>query len=264
MIWIRHVSRALGAAFRRRRLLYFLVYQQVEQRYNRSLMGFLWTLLSPALTFATFVIVFSFINQWDFRNFQLYFLSGYVFWNFFSTGILMAADSVVGNPVYITRVRIPAIFLPLSSIGVSFIDLGAGILILAICLLWNGMPIYALIASLPVSVLCSVAFASGLGLITATCTVFFRDFRHLLNSIMFLWFFFSPILWQSERVSGPAALLVEWNPVTPFLRLLQEPAWRGDFPGEHAIMQAAVFSAIALAGGLLVFTSTERKFYYHL
>src|ERR1700731_990150 len=99
------------------------VLQQLRQRYQSSVLGFLWTLLNPLLVYASFCLIFSVINRWDLKSYGIYFFSGYMAWTFFSSASLLAADSVIANAVYVTRVYVPKAVFPLSSIAVSLIDL---------------------------------------------------------------------------------------------------------------------------------------------
>src|SRR5579883_1242230 len=109
-----------------------LVLQQLRQRYQSSILGFLWTLLNPLLTYLSFCVVFSYINHADLREYGIYFFSGYMAWTFFATGIGMAADSIVNNASYVTRVYVPKTILPLACVAVSTVDLAASFLVLAL------------------------------------------------------------------------------------------------------------------------------------
>ena len=86
----------LKEAYEYRDLLRELVYQQLHQRYQGSVLGFLWTLVLPLLTFGCFSVIFSFLNHWELKDYGIYFFSGYIFWILFSNSCLGAAESVVG------------------------------------------------------------------------------------------------------------------------------------------------------------------------
>lgn len=251
-------------AYQYRSFLFQLVYQQLDQRYHGSLFGFLWTLLLPLLIFVSFTVIFSVLNNWDMRDFGLYFLSGYVFWNLFSTGCSMGAESVVGNAVYVTRVYVPKILLPLASVAVSLVDLAAGMVILAILMLAVGAPFSVAMVFLTVSSLIAVVFVAGMAMLCAVANVFLRDFRHLLNSLLFILFFFCPILWKAQTAPPKARLFLQVNPLVPFLNAFQAPIWKGELPAMDSIAVAAAIAVASLLLGLSAFFHAERKFYYYL
>lgn len=254
----------LREAYHYRSFLLQLVYQQLDQRYHGSLLGFLWTILHPLIMFLSFTIIFSVLNNWDMRDFGVYFLSGYVFWNLFSTGCSLAAESVVGNAVYVTRVYVPKILLPLASVVVSLVDLAAGLAILLALVAILGAPFSPAMLFLPVSALLAALFLSGAALMCAMANVFFRDFRYLLNSLLFIWFFFSPILWKAEAAPPAARLFLQVNPLVPFLDTFQSPVWKGEFPSVVSIGAAAILACIALVLGTALFFRVEDRLYYYL
>jgi ABC-type polysaccharide/polyol phosphate export permease len=254
----------LKEAYQYRTFLYQLVYQQLDQRYHGSVLGFLWTLLFPLLIFVSFTLIFSVLNNWDMKDFGVYFLSGYVFWNLFATGCSMAAESIVGNAVYVTRVYVPKILLPLASVAVSLVDLGAGLAILIGLMVAVGAPLSPAMLFLPVSALMAALFVAGVSMVCAIANVFLRDFRHLLNSVLFIWFFFSPILWKPEVVPAKARWLLQVNPLVPFLHAFQMPVWKGELPGPGSLASAAALAAAALLLGIASFFHVERRLYYYL
>ena len=241
-----------------------LLYQQLRQRYQGSVLGFFWTLLNPLLIFVSFSLIFSVLNNWDLKDYGVYFLSGYVAWNFFASSCLSAAESVVGHAAYVTRVYVPKAVFPLASVAVSLIDLLAGIVILCLIMLFVGAPFSLPMLFLPISVLLLVMFACGAALLCAQWNVLFRDFRYLLSSLLFVWFFFTPILWKADQVKGNAANYVLYNPAAFFLQLFQAPVWKGALPPAQLIATSAIIAAVLLWVGLYSFLRSERSFFYYL
>jgi ABC-type polysaccharide/polyol phosphate export permease len=251
-------------AYQYRAFLYQLVYQQLDQRYHGSVLGFLWTLLLPLLVFSSFTLIFSVLNNWNMKDFGVYFLSGYLFWNLFSVSCAMAAESVVGNAPYVTRVYVPKILLPLASVAVNLVDFAAGMAILALLMLAVGAPFSTAMFFLPVAAMTAIVFVAGVSMLCALANVFLRDFRHLLNSLLFLWFFFCPILWKADSAPPKAKIFLEINPLVPFLRTFQVPVWKGVLPGLDSILLAAGIALASLLLGVFLFLRCERKLYYYL
>lgn len=247
-----------------RELLTRLVYQNLHQRYQGSVLGFLWTLLAPLLVFISFSIIFTALNNWNLRDYGVYFFAGYVVWIFFSNTCLMACDSIIGNPIFVARVYVPKALLPLASVAVNFVDLMAAFVVLAIIMLAVGAHFSVAMLFLPISTLLVLLFVTGASMVCAVANVFFRDFRHMLGSLLFIWFFFSPILWKAEAAPEKARLLLGLNPIVPFLAMFQYPIWKGTLPPAGSIVAAASYAGVALVMGLLAFYGTERRFYYYL
>jgi ABC-2 type transport system permease protein len=198
------------------------------------------------------------------RDYGIYFFSGYIFWNFFSASSTLAAESIVGNPVYVTRVYVPKILLTVASVAMSLVDLAASMVILIGLMLYFGAPFSGAMLFLPVSLMIAILFVTGLSLLFAVANVFLRDFRHLLGSFLFLWFFFSPVLWKASPANAKAALLLKVNPIVPMLAMFQMPIWKGEVPSASVILIASSMGIGVLLVGIAAFLRTERRFYYYL
>jgi ABC-type polysaccharide/polyol phosphate export permease len=240
------------------------VRQQLHQRYQASLLGFLWTLINPLLLFVSFSLIFSVLNRADLKVYGVYFFSGYMTWIFFSTGVTNAAESIIANAGYVTRIHVPNLLFPLAAVAVSLVDLLASFLILAGLMVITGATFSPALAILPISVLFLIIFVCGVGILFAASTVFLRDFRHLLSSILFLWFFFSPILFRLDGLPREARRYFEWNPILPFLRLFQSPISSGVLPDGQDFLRSALLAVGVLALGCFTFVRSEKKFYYYL
>lgn len=241
-----------------------LVYQQLHQRYNGSVLGFLWTLINPLLVYASFSVIFSMINHWDLKDYGVYFFSGYMFWNFFANSCMQGAESVVGNAGYVTRLYVPRMLFPLATLAVNLVDLGAAMLILFSLMAVLETPFTPALFALPGFILISAVFVAGAAMLCAVCNVFLRDFRHLISSLLFLWFFFSPVLWKLDSMSAHVRGYLDRNPVFPFLTLFHDSIWLGQLPPLTTVLLSCGIAALTFFAGVAIFIRKEGEFYYYL
>jgi len=76
---------ALGrmrGVWRYRELLHSLVVRNLKVKYQRSLLGFVWTLVNPLFTVAVLGVVFSHVVRIPLPHYWAFLLSGYFVWNF--------------------------------------------------------------------------------------------------------------------------------------------------------------------------------------
>ena len=243
----RTMSERLSALFERRDFMKELVRQQLRQRYQSSVLGFLWTLLNPLLVYVSFCIIFSYINHSNLKDYGIYFFSGYMAWTFFANTISSGADSIVANAGYVTRVHVPKAVFPLASVAVNLVDLAASFIILVALMLILGAKFSPALLTLPISAVLLAVFSTGAALLTARWTVLLRDFRQLLNSILFIWFFFCPILYRSSVIPQHVRLYFNLNPMLPYLHLFQAPISGASVPAASDFL-----SALLLATGTIV------------
>ena len=82
-VWLR-----LGELWRARELFVFLVRKEIKVKYKNSVLGFLWSMLNPALTLAVFYVLFTYFLPNGIPNFVIYMFSAMLVWNLFQTGVL--------------------------------------------------------------------------------------------------------------------------------------------------------------------------------
>src|SRR3974377_879923 len=80
-----------------RELLLNLVRKELKVKYKNSVLGFLWSLVNPAVTIAVFSIIFSVILANSIPDFALFLMSGVLIFNMFQNGTSAAVGAVVGN-----------------------------------------------------------------------------------------------------------------------------------------------------------------------
>jgi lipopolysaccharide transport system permease protein len=238
--------------------------QQLRVRYRGSVLGFVWTLLFPLLTCVSFTLIFGYISHADLKSYGVYFLSGYVPWLFFVNSASLANGSILGNANYVSKILVPKSVFPISSVFMSLVDLLAGLLALAIVMVFVSAPFSASLLIVPVSVVLTAAFTLGVCLLFASLNVFLRDFGHLWAVVSFLWFFFTPILYPMKNIPAGPRQYFELNPILPFIRLFQNPISNGTLPDPQTFLLAAVYSVASLLLGFTFFARQQRRFYLYL
>jgi len=247
-----------------RELFSELLRVQVDQRYNGSALGVLWALAMPLITILSFSLIFAGLSGSNLADYGVYFFCGYVPWTFFQAASLHAAESLVGNAFYVTRISMPKQILPLVAVAMNGIDAAASMAILFALMPLLGAPYHVSMLCLPASVALTVAAVSGLALLCAQANVFFRDFRYLLNSALFLWFFFSPVLWKPESISAALQPYYRVNPAVVFLELFQLPIHRGLIPAAQTWAMASFWAIALVLAGSASFAANRKRFYFYL
>ena len=238
--------------------------QQLKTRYRASVLGFFWTLLNPVLTCLVLSTVGSYINRWDLRTTGLYFFAGYMPWMFFVVATSAATFAIVGNAHYVNRIYVPRAIFPISTALVNLVDLTAGMLVVLVYMAIVRRDFTPALAILPVAIVLLGMFVLGLSFLFAAVNVFLRDFQYLWNSLSFLWFFFTPILYPITAIPETVRPYFEMNPILPFIRLFQQPICYGVMPSMETFGLAVLYSVLAVGVGVPAFFRSERSFYLYL
>src|SRR3954447_26808606 len=156
-----------------------MVVQELRVRYQRSVLGFFWTLLNPILMMATLTLVFSQLFGMTKEDYALYLFAGMVPWGFLSGGLNDCAVSFITNEGLIRKIYLPKLIFPLSRVLINLTTFILSMAALSPRLKPSGARFPPPLLLLPLVVALFTAFTLGLGLVVATTNTFFRDCGHL-------------------------------------------------------------------------------------
>jgi ABC-2 type transport system permease protein len=223
-----NLRQRLVELWRYRELFVGLVRKELKVKYKESILGFLWSMLNPALYLVVFYIVFQIILGSGIPQFPIFLLSGLLVWNLFTSALPAATGSVVGNSAIVKKVSFPREILALATVGASLVHffLQSIVLLLAL-ILFHHAPAYGYLPLLIPAIIALLLFTAALGVLLAAVNVYFRDMQHLLELALLAWFWATPIVYQYDLVASKKqshALLYHiyrLNPITPIVLTFQ-------------------------------------------
>jgi lipopolysaccharide transport system permease protein len=256
-----HASSPLGRLWRYRELLRGLVIRNLKVKYQRSLLGFVWTLVNPLLTVSILVLVFSHVVRIQVPQYWAFLLSGYFVWNFMLQ-TLNTGTYIFSEHSRLTRsVAFPSEILVFGAAGSRLIEFAAEIsLILLALILFHHHRVPASFALLPVLILIQLLLAIGLALPIATLSVFYYDVYHALPIALTTLFYLSPVFYPAEMVPEAARPFYFLNPVAGLLTLYHDVVYAGRMPSFTLLggMLGAAVTVYAL--GYAIFRRYARVF----
>jgi ABC-type polysaccharide/polyol phosphate export permease len=182
-----------------------LVRRNVKVRYVQSVLGLYWALINPLVTTAVLSIVFSVIirAQVEGAPYFLFLLAGLLGWNFFANAVSDATQSLLAYSNLLGKVPFPREVLPSGFVAARLVDFAGSLLVLLVLVVLfypQGLGPTAL--WLPVLLAVQFIFALGVGFIASTANLFYRDVQQLVQLLLMLGFFLTPVLY-------PIGLLLE-------------------------------------------------------
>lgn len=217
-LWLRLVE-----IWRSRELLVYLVRSEIKVKYKNSVLGLLWSMISPAMTLFVYTLVFGYFLKNGMPDFVLYLFSGLLLWNFFSTGVVTATGVIVNNAGLVKKVAFPREILALAAVGSSgvfFFFQCCVMVIFMVALQWG--PAWSLLYLLVVGMAPTLVLACALAVLFAAVNVYMRDMLHLVTVVVgSAWFWWCPMVYAySGNVAAELARHhLTWvyflNPMTP-------------------------------------------------
>lgn len=237
-------------AGRTARLLPALIRREIRTRYRSSVLDLAWALLVPVSLLLVYGLVLT--QSFGVEGACSPYLStawiGLVVWTFFATSVGHGVTTLLSSGDLITKVYFPREALPLSVVGASLLDLGIGMLSVAILLPIQGLsPSWvALWAVLPL--LLVIAWSALIAVLVSVLAVFFRDVVHGVNLVLRVGFFATPVVYETNFLPEAFRFTARYNPVTVAIDGLRDCLLCGQRPelrllGTHLLVGAAAFVA---------------------
>ncbi len=240
-----------------------LVSQELKVRYQRSVLGFFWTLVNPLLMMMTLSSVFSFLDA-DLENYTVYLFAGMVPWGLLNGSIGECATCIIANEGLIRKIYVPKLVFPLSRVLINLVTTGLSMISLFVLLGPLGARPSAAMLLLPVALLLFSMFAMGLGLMVATANTFYRDCGHLVGVFLQAWYFATPIIYRVQRFPESALWRFRLNPAYYFIELFHDIIYAGRWPAPGLWLGATTIAAVSLGAGYAIFKSHEDKMVFRL
>jgi lipopolysaccharide transport system permease protein len=254
--------------WRYRELFYILAWRDISVRYRQTVIGVAWALLQPLLTMFIMTVVFGKVARLPSEGaapYALMVFAAMLPWQFFSTSLSSAGQSLVGNSQLISKVYFPRMIIPASAAIASFVDFLISFALLGVVMAWYRFWPDWRILTLPIFTALAFLAATGPGLLITAMNVKYRDFRYLVPFIVQFGLYVSPVAYSStvirERFGDGLFAIYSLNPMVAVIDGFRWAILGGEariyWPG-FAISLA--FTLLFLAIGVWYFRKTERTF----
>lgn len=234
-------GRGLLDVYGDRFLLKLLVRKEIKVRYRGSVLGLLWSYVKPLVQFLIYFVALGiFLNlQRGTPNYAIYLFAGIVLVNFFTESLSNATRSIVDNRDLIRKIYLPRELFPVSTVWVSAAHFLPQLLVLiGACLVVGWTPSVLQLAAVVLIFGMVAVLATGLGLMFGAVNVYFRDSENIVDMIVMVVTWASPVLYvwsMVERVMGPWFWVYQLNPVTVAVEVFHWAFWEPTLKADQMV-----------------------------
>jgi lipopolysaccharide transport system permease protein len=196
----------LAELYRFRELLWILVLRDLKVRYKNSALGFLWSLINPAVQVAVMsFVVKNFLHE-EVPNLSAYIFCAFLPWSFFQLALLDTSHSLIVNERLMKKVYFPREIIPLSLVLSNLIHLLLAILVFLVYLvLYVQAPLLSKLVFIPGLILIEMLFITGIALVVSGVSVFYEDVKYLVTVLLQVLYFAVPVMYFVEQVKNSTA-----------------------------------------------------------
>jgi ABC-2 type transport system permease protein len=236
--------------------LWLLSLRDLKVRYATNWLGYLWSILDPLAMGLIFWFIFTRVFPRGIGEdpYIVYLMFGLLPWTWFtravkdSTAALtkdkrLVRSTGIPNSIWVCRVLLTG--------GISFVFSLPVLLVFLIVYYREVTPTWGLLW-FPVAMLLQLMLILGLGLLFSVLCVLISDLRNIIDLVLRMMFYTSPILWSPDRLPESAAWVELVNPLCGILSLYRV----GFFPhlwNTPAIVASTLISFGVLALGTVTF-----------
>jgi lipopolysaccharide transport system permease protein len=248
---------------KQRDLVLSMVRRQFQIRYRQSLIGLAWALVPPIVTVAAATLVFHEVAHVDTGDvpYPIFAFSALVPWTFLVSSMTGGVMSVVSMQTVLTRIPFLRAALPISMVGLAFVDLAvsAATFVVFSTISGNPLPVTALL--FPIPLLVEIVFVTGVVLLLSALNVFARDIKLMLPFFIQLWLFLTPVMYPLASVPSRLRPLYLLNPMTGVVEQFRRIVVSPGTGLEVELMAPAILGAlVAFLVGRWYFSATEMRF----
>lgn len=214
----------IASAISRYPLAGMLGWQDVKQRYRRSSIGPFWLTISMGIMITTIGLVFGKLFRSPISEFLPFLAIGVILWAFISAVVTEGCLGFVSAEAIIKQLPIPLFVHMLRMTWRNLIVLAHNLFILPLVYLFFLKPIsWVALLSLPGLAVLTLNL-SWLALILGVVCTRYRDLPQIVNSILQVAYFVTPIMWLPNLLPGRASLyLLDMNPLYHLIEIVRAP-----------------------------------------
>lgn len=245
-----------------RDLFYFLVWKDLKVRYAQSILGIGWAVIQPVFSMLVFTIVFGRLANIssDGAPYAIFSFVALVPWTYFSNSVQDATASLVSNRNMLTKVYIPRLMFPLTSVIAKLVDYLISLLILIVLMFWFQVVPTAGLFVIPLLTVLMMFSAAGIGMWLSALAVQYRDVKYGSNFVIQLLMYISPVVYATSIVPEKYVLFYALNPMVGIIEGFRS-AVLGTNPMPWLwIGIGTITSGIMFITGVIYFKRMERSF----
>ncbi|MCE5233543.1 MAG: ABC transporter permease [Mizugakiibacter sp.] len=253
------MNEMLRAIWRYRHFILSSIRNDLRARFARSRLGAIWMILQPLAQVAIYALILSRVlaaklpgidNRYAY---VIYLMAGMIAWALFSEVLTRSMTMFVESGNLMKKIVFPRVCLPVITAGSALVN--------NFLLLLASAGVFALVGHfpgpnmlwLPVLIAVNLVFALGVGLILGVVNVFVRDVAQVMNVVLQLLFWLTPIVYMPTIIPARLQSVLVLNPLYHLVADFQSVILYGRAPGVVGLAVIGSASVLLLGISLLLF-----------
>lgn len=241
-----------------------LVKRDFKTKYKRTVLGMVWSILSPLMSLLIMRLVFTRFFGTRTPHYTIYLFCGTLVFNYFSESTSQGMLSLMHNASIFTKVNVPKYIFLLSKNIQTLINFGLTLLVFVLFCIIDRITFTWKFILLLYPIFCLVLFNIGVGLILSALYVFFRDMQYLWSIFVQLLNYLSAIFYTIESFPVTTQNMFLANPIYLFIRYFRKIVIDATIPSLefHGLM--LLYAVIVVLIGCYMYKKYNHEFLYYV
>lgn len=241
-----------------------LVKRDFKQKYKRTVLGMVWSILSPLLTLLVMRIIFTQFFGRNTPHYTIYLFSGTLIMSYFRESTRGGMGALLANAHIFSKINIPKYIFVLSKNVSALVNF---LIILLVYFFYCGLDRINFgvhMFSLIFPVICLLVFNVGVGMILSAMFIFFRDTQYIYDIFLTLLQYVSAIFYTVDSFAIQLQRLFLLNPVYCYIKYFRCVVIDGMIPSVAFHRLCSFYAIASIALGIYVYRKYNHKFLYYI
>lgn len=241
-----------------------LVKRDFKQRYKRTILGMVWSVLSPLFMLSIMAFIFGHFFGRSIPHFVVYVFSGQVVFNYFTESTNEGMSALIGNASIFSKINVPKYLFLFSKNVSALINFGIVLFIYFVFVWIEGIEFTWKFLCLLYPIICLILINLGIGLILSALFIFFRDIQYLYRIFTQVVMYGSAIFYSIKVMPSEIQNIFYCNPIFCVIAYFRSVVIENSVPELwlHGIL--AIYAIVLLGFGCYVYKKNNYKFLYYI
>lgn len=241
-----------------------LVKRDFKKKYKRTVLGMLWSILSPLLTLLVMRMVFTNFFGSSIPHYTTYLFAGNIVYSYFTESTNGGMYALVSNKDIFSKVNLPKYMFVFSSNMSSLINFALTLIVFFLFVAFDGIPFQLSFFMILFSILCQLVFNVGMSLILSAAELFFRDTSYLYNIFTLLLMYMSAVFYDVTTFPVNVQRLFLMNPIYVYIKFIRLIVIDGVLPSPEYFLLCVLYAGVAFSAGMWIYKKYNNRFLYYI
>lgn len=241
-----------------------LVKRDFKKKYKRTVLGMVWSVLSPLLMLCVMAAIFGQFFGRNTAHYTIYLFSGQIIFNYYTESTNEGMNALMSNANIFSKINVPKYLFLFSKNVSALINFGIILLIYFAFVAFDGIAFSWKFLCLAYPITCLIFINLGIGLILSALYIFFRDIQYLYRLFTQVVMYGSAIFYNIEMLSPNIQKIFYCNPIYVVISYFRSIVIKGVVPELWVHGLLALYAVVLFSVGCYVYKKYNYKFLYYI